>query len=334
VIGSGRVYGATPGLTGDVGIFCKGAAASIQDDPTATSTVLTVDMMGTSYLDVEDGCTVNLTQGPKLGFRDSAPLNWDLSDLACCFAAGCVGSCSTSCPTPEPTVAGVRVAGGGSVSFGSQAMPGSIVCAGPYGIDLETSNLTGSPTVALNGATIDLIEAATYDNGTSTRSGISCAAAMVAEGSLSASATTFAHAYQGVFVGPNAVTADLSGAGNGGNTFACNDATWGASTYCGTQSAIVLPSSGADVVNATAGVAVDARNATWSTWDATANATQVWSCDDTTYSHCTCSGPNCSAYTSPGAPPDGANAIYLSTNLVSRPLDTRSGSQASATTCP
>ena len=53
------------------------------------------------------------------------------------------------------------------------------------------------------------------------------------------------------------------------------------------------PPVGIDLLNSTAALSVNAQGATWDNWDGIAGQTQIWSCSDTTYSSCTCTGPNC-----------------------------------------
>jgi hypothetical protein len=90
-----------------------------------------------------------------------------------------------------------------------------------------------------------------------------------------------------------------------------------------------LPNNGVDLLNTTAALAVNAQNATWDNWDATSKQTQLWSCKDTTYSSCTCTGPGCDGGV---APPDDADAVFLKTNTAATPIDSSNGTAAS--TCP
>jgi hypothetical protein len=326
-IGNGRLINSLDTIAnGYHAIYCKGNGAVIQDDPTAKTPVLTVETRYDEYLDVEDGCTVSLTQGPEFGAWTTSPAGWN-GTLSSCQNAGQY-ICQSYCDY-LPSNGAIVVVGSGSVTFGSTAMPGAIRCA-RYGIDAEKSNASGSPAVVVNGATIDLRQS-TYCYGYYGYCGTSgsvCAGAMITEGSFSATASTFTHGYLGLFLGPNVISADLSGGGNGGNTFGCNGTTYGGYYNCKNTSG--LPTNGgADVVNATGSVAVNAQNATWDDWDSTDNSTQLWTCPDATFSSCTCTGPNCSSYSSPGTPPDRADAITLSTNS----LDTTVGAQ-NTSTCP
>jgi hypothetical protein len=79
-----------------------------------------------------------------------------------------------------------------------------------------------------------------------------------------------------------------------------------------------------DLLNSTAALGVNAQGATWDNWDGTAGQTQVWSCSDTSYTSCTCTGPNC-----PGGGatslPDDADAVFVSTNTSATPIDSSVG---------
>jgi hypothetical protein len=323
-LGNGlHIGGENDALTGAYGIYCKGAGASIKDDATATSPVLSVEAKNNSYLDVEDGCTVSLTQGPILGGRTSTPSDWNGSTSTCPCGTRCQFGCNSKPPV------GVEMVGSGQLSFGSPAMPGSVLCA-DIGFDQETSNASGSPSVSVNGAVVDLLEVSFWWNGCSYGYGATygsrCAGAMITAGTFSAANTTFERGYIGVFVGVDAGSVDLSGGGDGGNTFFCNSSYWGGPSYCGNNSNIVPANyAGTNLVNETASVGINAENASWLRWNSTTNSAQTWSCPDTTYTSCACTGPNCPSDLE--TPPDNADVIYLSTNTAAIPVDSSLGTQ-------
>ncbi len=316
-------------LGGFGGITCTGAGASIQDDPAGVAPVLAVSSTSSTYLEVDDGCTVALTQGPILGNADVYPVGWDGNSSSCPPTSVCLQYCDA-----YPSAA-VSVVGGGSVSIGSALNPASIICAF-IGVDEETSDATGSPSASLTNAVVDLQRNDDCFQGGDSCSadGQACAGAIVTEGSFSATATTFRHTYLGVFVAGNATKVDLSGGGGGGNTFECYGSQW-SSEFPGTGGSfcpnpgVVPPNGGVGVVNASGTIGVDVETGVWNDYDTTANTTQVWTCSDTTYTSCTCAGPNCSD----AGPVDGADAIYLSTNTAAAPLDSAGGSQNTSTTC-
>jgi hypothetical protein len=318
------------------GIFCEGVGATIQDDPTASAPVLAISSTNESYMDVEDGCTVTLTQGPIFGTAFQVPKDWDGTLAGCPLTDPSDGFCYWDCDAYPSTA--VQVVGNAAVSLGSLANPAMINCAS-IGTDEETSDTTGSPTVVLNGAVVDLEDSYTCNYGNNPPScdvyvASSCAGAVVMEGSFSATATTFRHSYMGVFAGGDAGKVDLSGDGNGGNTFECVGVSWSDDNFnfnCSTAVANIAPSAGgASVVNASASIGINAENGAWNDYDSSSGMTQVWSCSDTTYTDCVCVGPNCS---DAGVPEDGADAIYVNTNTAATPIDSSMGSQGAAFAC-
>jgi hypothetical protein len=340
-IGNGDLYGLREpehsNLGGFGGIFCEGVGATILDDASGPAPVVAISSTGNAYLDVEDGCTVTLTQGPIIGTPAEQPEGWD-GTLAGCLPNGPTnGFCQWFC-NAYPSAA-VRLVGNATVSLGSLANPAAINCAN-VGTDEETSDTTGSPTVVLNGAVVDLEQSYACNQGNNPPScdennvGSACAGAVVTEGSLSATATTFRHTYMGVFVGGNATKVDLSGGGNGGNAFECYGVPWSDGNFnynCSYAVAISAPwAGGAGIVNASGSIGIDAENGLWNDYDGVSNVTQVWSCSDTTYTDCVCTGPNCS---DAGVPIDGADAIYVNTNATAAPVDSSMGSQSASLAC-
>jgi hypothetical protein len=95
-------------------------------------------------------------------------------------------------------------------------------------------------------------------------------------------------------------TVDLSG---GGNKVTCNS-----------PGTFPYSFSGVDVLNQTADAGLNARNVAWDAWDADAGHTELWSCTDTNFYTCTCSGAaSCSLYS---GKEDGADTVTLNAFLV------------------
>jgi len=297
------------------GINCSGG--SLQDDPLATAPVLSfhgygdplLDLgtreLGTTYIAASD-CSVSLTRGPVFGNQNQP------------YPVGC---------GYRPLTA-IAAYGNSLVTLGSADLPGTIQCA-VIGIDQERSG-SDMPTVNLDHMTIDL--AATGDLDSGWAQGGSCAGALVMAGSFTASSSTFVHSSMGVYVGGVAAAVDLSGGDGGGNTFGCNEELPQGCSRTGGP--VPLPPSGADLVNATAAVQVDAQNTTWDHWSAVDGMTQVWSCTDATYTSCTCSGVSCPGGGGAQSLPPGADAVFLSTNTTALPIDSSQGTEATATSCP
>jgi hypothetical protein len=294
VLGNPLGLGFEPGpvrvLAAEMGLFCHGAGATVSDDPSSGAIVLQSANALDADLDVESGCVVSLTQGPIIGI---------LSGPACD---------TTSFPNEGD---GIRVEGGSTVAFGSAALPGAIRCCFNAGVNLDLSDATGSPTVALDHVAIQ---------------GGGCAGAYVGEGTFSAISSSFTQNFLGVWADANALKVDLSQ----GDSITCNDTM--AIIFTGCNNVGGSPGVGADVLNTTAALSVDAANATWDQWDGTANQTQLWSCTDNTFSACSCTGPGCPGGT--GALPDDADGVFLETNTAAPPIDSTQGNAAIGSSCP
>jgi hypothetical protein len=91
-------------------------------------------------------------------------------------------------------------------------------------------------------------------------------------------------------------TVDLSGKGN--------------KVYCNSGGAHSF-----DVLNLTASAPINARNVAWDAWDPDAGHTERWSCTNSTYNTCTCSGAaSCSLYG--GSIESDADTVTLNGILV------------------
>jgi hypothetical protein len=183
---------------------------------------------------------------------------------------------------------GILAIGNASVTFGSNAGLSHIQCMLGNAIDMETSNESGSPTVRVISSLIQ------YSG---------CAGALVNAGTFKATASTFSHNHFGIQQGGG--TVDVSGGGAGACTFECADSTQGGS--CNGDG---IP--GIDVLNTTAGTTLTADNALVNS-ALDSRGPELWSCSDTTYSSCTCSGPN-SCPKGAQALPEDADFVSLSTN--------------------
>jgi hypothetical protein len=282
-------------FAGRRGLFCHGQGATVTDDPAATKTVLQSANNTTVDLDIESGCQVTLTQGPVIGLPLAA------------------GACD---PSQAGESIGIHVQGGSSLTFGSAILPASIQCCSDSAVKMDTSDATGVPAVTLDHASVI---------------GAGCAGAYVGEGTFAAKSSSFTQNFLGVWADSNAVKVDLSG----GETLTCNSATSPAlnGNFGGCSATVsAVPSTGIDLLDTTASLAVNARNATWDNWDATAKQTQLWNCSDTTYGNCTCSGPGCPTGGGATAPPDDADGVFLRSNTAATPIDSSSG--AAAVGCP
>jgi hypothetical protein len=266
-LGEGFVTIGAMDATGPIGIYCKGTAAN----PASVKDVGTGGLRIESHttdLDIEDYCSVTLTEGPVLGWAE-----FNNNDSVCLYAYDTTG---------------ILAVGNASVTFGSAAVASNIWCLGGNAVEMETSNASGSPTVSVVNATIE------YSG---------CAGARVDVGTFTATSTTFSHNHYGIR--QEGGTVNVSGGGSGACTFECAD-----SSEIGTCNGDGIP--GIDLLNTTAGTTLTADNALV---DSALNggAPEMWSCSDTTYSSCTCSGSaNCPAAAQ--ALPEGADLVSLSTN--------------------
>jgi hypothetical protein len=190
--------------------------------------------------------------------------------------------------------------------IGSLEEPASIQCQTYAGIQMNDS----SPNVSFTGRITSN----------------ACFGALVDVGHLALLATHIDHASTGVLVNGTGQV-DLSGTSvtpqPAPNELSCYE-----QTHPPCKDWIYpLLSPVAGLVNATTAT-VDARNVSWAVWDVDAGQPPAWSCADTDFQSCTCSGSGCADGGS--SPPVGATAVSLSSNP--HPFDFSGGSQ-SMTTC-
>jgi hypothetical protein len=273
-LGPGSVSLGNGSAPGTTGVYCKGNASS----PAS----ITDDPSGnhvlwiadrTIAIDAEDYCTINLTQAPQLGGEEVRA-----DQVVCQF---------------DPLSTGILAVGNASVTFGSAAplwppAVSHIWCVASNAIDMETSNASGSPTVSVVNTVIQ------YSG---------CAGARVDVGTFTATNSSFIGNHFGIQQGGGSV--DVSGGGLGPSTFECSD-----SNQLGSCNGDGIPA--IDLLNTTAGTTLTADNARVDSVP-DGGAPEMWTCSDTTYSSCTCSGaPDCPAAAQ--ALPEGADFVSLSTN--------------------
>jgi hypothetical protein len=345
------VVPATGGSESLDGIDCigiPGSWATLQDDPTATSPVLSIsptnqplsnNVVGSNAVGTElslTHCNANLSAGPSLGSSSCA---FDSYGIGIGFNGG------------EPDInffSSYSVAegeDGAQLVFGSQALPGLIHCMAHDGIivpaqyDSNYDLLTGGPLVTIPGASIRYndgagihIQAGTLKTSGSNTQIVTNDVGVQIDGQQDSTLYNNFSANGNITAGDQKVTL------GSGTVVACNGSlkivppgnlnVYPSVMYSYTAPGNKVPfNAGADIWNQNAGgSAVDARGLAWTEYDGgtTARATCDPSCFQPIFppntalsggqscaAGCTCAGPGCPSASFTNPIPDGLDVVMV-----------------------